>query len=92
MDDGSVFDWCITYAEVLDVVEDVVVESKVAAGDAVDTSILLNLPVSKTKTLSFLEKLGLGDLATPVYIGRVVRKFLRLSDGKVRVAATYKLP
>jgi hypothetical protein len=50
------------------VVEDVVVESKVAAGDAVDTSILLNLPVSKTKTLGLLEKLRLGDLATPVYI------------------------
>ncbi|KAI6768810.1 hypothetical protein HG531_010999 [Fusarium graminearum] len=36
---------------ILDLVEDVVVESKVVAGDDVDTGILLDLPVSKAETL-----------------------------------------
>lgn len=52
--------------EVLDLVEDLVVESKVVAGDGADASILLNLPVSKAKTLGLNKKVSLRDLATPV--------------------------
>lgn len=54
-------------AEVLDVVQDVVVESEVTAGDDIDTGILLDLPVGKTETLGLGNEIGLRDLATPVY-------------------------
>jgi hypothetical protein len=47
-------------------VEDLVVEGEVVAGDDVDTSILLDLPVSKTEALSLSEEVGLRDLSTPV--------------------------
>ena len=43
------------YTEVLDLVEDLVVESKVVARDDVHAGILLDLPVGKTKAL------GLGE-------------------------------
>ena len=59
------------YTEVLDVVEDVVVQGEVAAGDAVNASILLDLPVGKAETLSLSEEIGLGDLAAPVCGGGV---------------------
>jgi hypothetical protein len=39
--------------------EDLVVESKVVAGDDVDASILLNLPVGKTEALGLSEEVGL---------------------------------
>jgi hypothetical protein len=55
-----------TYTKVLDVREDLVVEGKVVAGDDVDTGILLDLPVSEAEPLGLGEKLGLGDLSTPV--------------------------
>ena len=47
--------------------EDLVVEGEVVAGDDVDTGILLDLPVSKTKSLGLGEEVRLRDLATPVY-------------------------
>jgi hypothetical protein len=56
-----------TYTEVLDVVQDMVVEGEVTAGDDVDASILLDLPVGETEALGLGEKLSLGDLAAPVY-------------------------
>jgi len=37
-----------TYAKVLDLVEHVVVESKVVAGNDVDAGVLLDLPVGQT--------------------------------------------
>jgi hypothetical protein len=55
-----------TYTKVLDLVEDVVVESEVVAGDDVDTGILLDLPVSKAEALGLSEEIRLGDLSTPV--------------------------
>ena len=55
-----------TYTKVLDLVEDVVVESEVVAGDDVDTGVLLDLPVSKAETLGLSEEVRLGDLSTPV--------------------------
>lgn len=62
----SMTDKWATYIEELDVVEDVVVESKVVAGNAVDASILLDLPVGKAKTLALSQKILLGELAAPV--------------------------
>lgn len=55
--------------EELDVVEDLVVESKVIAGDHIDTSVLLDLPVLLTESLSLGQKLIAGNLVTPVSLG-----------------------
>ena len=55
-----------TYVEELDVVEDVVVEGKVVAGDDIDTSVLLDLPVLQTKALGLLEEILTGELVSPV--------------------------
>ena len=52
--------------EELDVVKDLVVVSKVIAGNNVDASILLDLPVFLTKSLSLSQKLITRDLVTPV--------------------------
>lgn len=56
----------LTYTKVLDVGEDLVVQGEVVAGDDVDTSILLDLPVGKTKTLGLGKEVGLGKVASPV--------------------------
>ena len=48
-------------------VEDLVVEGEVIAGDDIDTGILLDLPVGQTKALGLLEELSLGELSTPVF-------------------------
>ena len=58
-------DW-YAYIEELDVVKDVVVVGKVVGGDDVDTSILLDLPVSETESLALSEEVLLGDLVGPV--------------------------
>jgi hypothetical protein len=63
---GSREEWVAAYVEHLDVVEDVVVEGKVIAGDDVDTGILLDLPVLTTKTLTLGEKVISRQLAAPV--------------------------
>lgn len=57
-----------TYTKVLDVAEDLVVESEVVGGDDVDTGILLDLPVSESEPLGLSEELILRDLAAPVYL------------------------
>lgn len=53
----------------LDVVEDLVVESEVIAGNDLDTSILLDLPVLLTESLSLSQQLIPRDLVTPVSLG-----------------------
>ena len=52
--------------------EDVVIQSEVVAGNDIDTSILLDLPVGKTKPLGLGKEIGLGDLSAPV-CGQEVR-------------------
>lgn len=59
-----------TYTEVLDVAENLIVQGKIVAGDDVDTSILLDLPMGKTEALSLSKEVGLRDLSTPVYFKR----------------------
>jgi hypothetical protein len=54
--------------KVLDVGKDLVVQGEIVAGDDVDTGILLDLPVGKTKALGLLEELGLRNLAAPVLV------------------------
>jgi hypothetical protein len=51
------------------VVQNLVVERKVVAGDDVGTGILLQLPVSSTERLSSLEQRLLRDLSAPVSFG-----------------------
>ena len=62
-----------TYTEVLTLGKDLVVQSEVIAGDDVDTSILLDLPVSKTKALGLSKEVSLGELATPVSLGGLLQ-------------------
>jgi len=61
-----------THVEELNVVEDMVVVSKVVGGDDVDASILLDLPVGETKPLALSEEIGLGELVTPVGLVRLL--------------------
>ena len=70
-----------SYAKVLDVVEDVVVEGEVTAGDAVDTSSLLDLPVGQAQALGLGEKVGLGDLSAPVFGYSAIRRSRQSENG-----------
>lgn len=54
------------YVEQLDVVKNVVVEGEVVAGNDVDASLLLDLPVSETQPLALGDDLVARDLAGPV--------------------------
>ena len=49
-------------------VKDLIVQGEVIAGDDIDTSILLDLPVGETKTLGLGEEVSLGELTTPVFL------------------------
>ena len=53
--------------------EDLIVKSKVVGWDDVNTGILLDLPVGKTETLGLREELLLGDLASPVVLGGLLK-------------------
>lgn len=55
-----------TYIEELDVVEDVIIESKVVGRNDVHSSILLDLPVCQSESLALGEEVGLRELASPV--------------------------
>lgn len=57
-----------TYTEVLNEVENVVIHGEVTRGNAGHTSVLLDLPVSKTQALGLSEEVSLGNLATPVFL------------------------
>ena len=49
--------------------KDLIVESKVIAGDDVYAGFLLDVPVLKTEPLGLTKELGLGELASPVCFG-----------------------
>lgn len=61
------------YGEILDVCKDLIVESKVVGWDDVNAGILLDLPVGKTETLGLGEEVILGDLASPVVLGGLLK-------------------
>lgn len=50
-------------------VEDLVVVGKVVAGDDVDTSVLLDLPVLHAESLTLLQEVITRDFPTPVSLG-----------------------
>lgn len=79
--DGS-YGRCGTHVEELDVVEEVVVESEVVAGDNIDTGILLDLPVSKTETLGLLDELVAGELVSPVRLVGLLQVTVRAHAGE----------
>ena len=54
-----------TYTKILNVAKNLVVESEVIAGDNIDTSILLDVPVLESESLGLCEKLLLGKFSTP---------------------------
>lgn len=62
-----------TYAEILNVGEDLVVEGEVIAGDDIDTGLLLDVPVLETQSLGLGEELCLGELAAPVSFGGLLQ-------------------
>ncbi len=52
--------------EELNVIQDLVVEGKVIAGDDIDACIFLELPVGESESLALLEEIFLGDFVTPI--------------------------
>lgn len=73
---------CAAYTEVLDLVKDLIVESEIIAGNDIDTSILLNLPVCKTKSLGLGEEVSLGKLSTPVCFSSLLQVTVDTHAGK----------
>jgi hypothetical protein len=71
-----------THVEELDVVEEVVVESKVVARDDVDAGVLLDLPVSQTQTLGLLDELVTGELVSPVCLVGLLQVTVRTHAGE----------
>jgi hypothetical protein len=70
------------YIEHLDVVEDVVVEGEVVAGDDVDTGVLLDLPVLHPQALGLLQQLIPRELVRPVGLVRLLELTVRAHAGE----------
>jgi len=71
-----------THVEELDVIQDLVVEGEIIAGDDIGTSILLELPVRSTESLSsFNERLN-GDLPSPVSLSSFLELTVCSHTGK----------
>jgi hypothetical protein len=62
-----------TYTEILDVGENLVVQSEVIAGNNIDTGPLLDVPVIETQSLGLGEELSLRELAAPVSFGGLLQ-------------------
>lgn len=55
-----------SYPEKLDVIENLIIESEVIAGDEINAGIFLDLPVLQSKTLALREEIIPREFATPV--------------------------
>ena len=62
-----------TYTEVLDVGENLIVESEVIARNDINAGLLLDVPVLETKSLCFRKELSLRELATPVCLSSLLQ-------------------
>lgn len=62
-----------TYSKVLDLVQNLIVESEVIAGNNIDAGLLLDVPVLETKSLGFAQEISLGELAAPVCFCRLLQ-------------------
>lgn len=63
----------ITYAEELNVVQNLIVEGKVVAGNKVNAGLLLNLPVLETESLALAQELIPRELAAPVSLSSLLQ-------------------
>lgn len=63
-------------------VEKVVVEGEVVAGDDIDTGIFLDLPVLETETLGLLEELIARELVSPVSLVGLLELTVRTHAGE----------
>lgn len=54
-------------------IQNLIIESKVIAGNDVDTSVLLDLPVLQTESLALLEEILPGEGAGPVGLGGLLQ-------------------
>lgn len=70
------------YVEELDVVKKVIIESKVIAGDDIDASVLLDLPVLQSQTLALLEQVVPRELVSPVCFIRLLELTVRTHAGE----------
>lgn len=50
----------------LNMVQDLIVEGKVIAGNDIDASLFLELPMCESESLTLLEEILLGELVAPV--------------------------
>lgn len=71
-----------TYVEELDVVKEMVVVGEVVAGDDIDASILLDLPVLETETLALSQKLIARQLVSPVSLVGLLELTVRTHAGE----------
>ena len=76
------------YTKVLDVCEDLIVESEVIAGNDVDAGLLLNVPVLETKSLCLSKEVILRELTAPVRLCR--DKSQHTMWGKCRGVKSYQ--
>ena len=70
------------YVEELNVVEKVIVESEVVAGNDIDTGVLLDLPVLQSQTLSLLDQIIAGKLVSPVGLVGLLELTVRTHTGE----------
>ena len=70
------------YVEELNVVEKVVVESEVVAGNDIDTGVLLDLPVLQPQALALLEQVIAGELVSPVSLVGLLELTVRTHTGE----------
>jgi hypothetical protein len=64
------------------VIEEVVVEGEVVAGDDIDTGILLDLPVLQSQALALLQQLVPRELVRPVGLVGLLELTIRAHAGE----------
>jgi hypothetical protein len=58
-----------SYTKVLDVGQNLIIESEVIAGNDIDAGILLNVPMLETESFGLAKEFSLRELTTPVSFG-----------------------
>ena len=80
-----------TYSEILNVGEDLVVEREVIAGDNINASLLLDVPVLETKSFCLGEEVSLGELSAPVCFSSLLQVAVDAHAGKTEDGAARQL-
>ena len=71
-----------TDVEELNMIENMIVKGEVVAGNDIDSSLLLDVPVLQTETLSLGEELILRELSTPVGLSGFLQVTVRTHAGE----------